>query len=59
MPTRNEWPIRVFFYEKFPRHGPRNKVSRKALTQDVYDKVAEDPKAGLTDKEFQFENFSS
>ena len=58
MPTCNEWPIRVFFYEKFPRHGARNKVSRKVLVQEVHDKVAEDPKAGLTDNEFQFENFN-
>ena len=58
MPSLDEWPIRVFFYKKFPRHGPRSKVSRKVLTQEVHDKVAEDPKAGLTDQEFQFENFN-
>ena len=48
----------MFFYEKFPRHGARNKVSRMVLVQEVHDKVAEDPKAGLTDNEFQFENFN-
>lgn len=37
----------MFFYDKFPLQGARNKTSRKAIAQEIADKVDADPKAGL------------
>lgn len=36
------WPIRVMFFDKFPRTGGRNKISRKDVLHEVEKKVEED-----------------
>jgi len=48
----NEWPLRIFYYDEFPRHGNRNKTSRKTLTAEVAERVRLDVHAGLIQDDY-------
>jgi len=37
-----QWPVRVFFFDKLPRHGSRNKVSKRTLLTEVTKLIDED-----------------
>ncbi|KAF6032472.1 hypothetical protein EB796_009218 [Bugula neritina] len=45
-----EWPIRIFFYKyaDIPKtNGSRPKLNRKALTEEIKQRVAQNPSEGL------------